>query len=277
MKGTDIDPWQVLYRFIEENATPPLLNGPNAGAYDLILPGHGLALALHACDPGYLAGKSTSYFRALRQKAEIAGYRLVQIWEDQLIGCGPIVLSRLASLLGRSRRIYGRTTVVQRISKPVANAFMSENHLLGPCSAGWSYGLFRGVDLVAAASFGKARRIPRGGTLYRSIELIRYCSLNGYTVVGGLGKLIRHFIADHHPDDISTYADLDWSEGRTYEKLGFIRNGETPPQSFRLNPHTNQRERLRSGSVDSSALIVYNSGNYRYLLDLRIQAESGSN
>lgn len=154
---------------------------------------------------------------------------------------------------------------------------MSENHLLGPCSSGWSYGLFLGVDLVAVASFGKARRIRRGEVLYRSVELIRYCSLSGHTVVGGLSKLIRHFIKDHNPDDISTYADLDWSEGRTFEKLGFIRNGETPPRSFRLNPHTLQRERLRSQPDDPAALIVYNSGNYRYLLDLRNQAEGGSN
>jgi hypothetical protein len=277
MKGSDKDHWQVLRRFIEENAIPPLLKRPDAGAHDLLLPGQRLAFALHNCDAGYLAGKSGSYFRELRQNAENDGHRLIQIWEDQLLRREGIVLSRLASLLGCSKRIHGRSTEVQRIPKPRANAFMSENHLLGPCSAGWSYGLFHGVDLVAAASFGKARHIRRGEVLYRSVELIRFCSLNGHTVVGGLGKLIRCFIAEHSPDDISTYADLDWSEGLAYEKLGFIRNGESAPQPFRLNPHTLQREGLRSQPLDPAAPIVYNSGNYRYLLDLRNQAEGGPN
>lgn len=36
-----------------------------------------------------------------------------------------------------------------------------------------------------------------------------------------MGKLLKAFIEDVHPDDVMSYADASWSDGGVYRKLGF--------------------------------------------------------
>jgi hypothetical protein len=47
---------------------------------------------------------------------------------------------------------------------------------------------------------------------FRSYELLRFASLQGYVVVGGMDKLMKAFMHENQPDDIMSYADKDWSE-----------------------------------------------------------------
>lgn len=77
--------------------------------------------------------------------------------------------------------------------------------------------------------------------MYRSYELIRFCSVLGSTVIGGLDKLLQHFIRHHHPDDIMTYADRDWGEGKAYLSIGFDAVETTDPVLFIVEPITWQR------------------------------------
>jgi hypothetical protein len=44
-----------------------------------------------------------------------------------------------------------------------------------------------------------------------------------------MGKLLKAFIDEMHPDDIMSYADASWSNGDAYRKLGFT---EEPPKTF---------------------------------------------
>ena len=44
--------------------------------------------------------------------------------------------------------------------------------------------------------------------------------------------MLKAFIEEVHPDDIMTYADLEWSEGKVYEALGFVLEGHKEPVSF---------------------------------------------
>jgi len=49
---------------------------------------------------------------------------------------------------------------------------------------------------------------------------------------GGMGKMLTAFIDDVHPDDVMSYADLEWSEGAVYEQLGFKLEGVKDPVLF---------------------------------------------
>jgi len=49
-------------------------------------------------------------------------------------------------------------------------------------------------------------------------------------VVGGASRLLNHFTLNNSFDLIITYADLRWSDGNLYNKLGFIDDGFDPPQ-----------------------------------------------
>ncbi len=88
-------------------------------------------------------------------------------------------------------------------------------------------------ELVAVATFSNARRWEKQGRTVSSYEWVRYASLRDTRVVGGMGKLLKAFISDRHPDDVMTYAISTAVPGRAvregiepdgnvFRKLGFI-------------------------------------------------------
>lgn len=162
--------------------------------------------------------------------------QLIHIWEDQWATKKEIVKSRLTSFFGTSKRVFARKTKIIKLNKIELLAFLKQNHLNEPANAKHKYGLFLGEELVAVSAFSASCPVHRDGVVYRSHQLIRFCNKNGITVVGGLSKLISHFIKMHNPEDIMSYADLDWSDGKSYMRLGFCKIDILAPQTFCINP-----------------------------------------
>jgi hypothetical protein len=88
---------------------------------------------------------------------------------------------------------------------------------------------------VAVATFSNARKWQKGKKVIRSYEWTRYASLPGVRINGGMGKALKAFIKDIQPDDIMSYADLEWSEGAVYEQLGFELEGHKTPVIFAVD------------------------------------------
>lgn len=142
--------------------------------------------------------------------------------------------------------IYARNCDIRRIESPMATEFLKANHRLGDCRCRYRYGLFvrrrtgekefglpEGT-LVAVSTFSNARKWNKEGQEVRSFEWIRYASLEGIRVVGGMGKMLEYFIEDVKPDDVMSYADPQSSdEGQVYEKLGFRDEGIIEKPNFR--------------------------------------------
>lgn len=191
---------------------------------------------------------------------------LVHLWEDLWITKPDIVKSRIYSLFGLSHRIYARLTKVVKITKPELLTFLRQNHLNEPANGKFKYGLLFENQLVAVAVFSASCPVHRGNEVYKSHQLIRFCNKNGVTIVGGLSKLIKHFIKEQSPEDIMTYADLDWSDGKGYLKIGFKRIGELPPQKFSINEAL-----VRNYKEEKPVLnrMCENQGSAKYLLDLK--------
>lgn len=134
---------------------------------------------------------------------------------------------------GTLRSIFARNCEVRRIEKPEASAFLNSCHRFGDASCKYRYGIYvlrstgthefalpKGT-LVAVAEFSGARRWLKNGSVISSYEWVRYASLPELSVVGGMGKVLRHFIEEVHPDDVMTYANQEWSDGEVYRRLGF--------------------------------------------------------
>lgn len=215
-------------------------------------------------------------FLALTHQFSNKNLKIIHLWEDVWLSKTKIVKSRIQSLLGKSKTIPARLSQLRRITQPMLNDFLNENHLQGTTSAKLKYGLFLpkryfrilenkpdGEELlVAVASFSNGRNVVRENVKYRSYEMIRFANLCGFTVVGGFNKTLKGFIEEHKPDDIMTYADHDWSDGSNYEKLGFERIGETPPQLFYYD--STQQKRVYA----TENINICNTGNLKYLLKL---------
>jgi len=217
-----------------------------------------------------------------------SGVRSIILWDDLWFGKNEIVKSRISAALGISQKIPGRLTLVRRIDKATASLFIEKNHLNGDVNSKYRYGLFlparyfRVLDadfqanlsadelLVAVATFSRPRIFQREKLPFRSYELVRFASMLNSNVVGGLDKLLHAFIRERKPDDIMTYADLEWSDGSNYEKLGFQKISQIPAIPFYLNPETIERnslsDQMKKENVHSGkAITVYNAGSIKYV------------
>ena len=139
-----------------------------------------------------------------------------------------------------SLTIFARNCDVRKIDRKTAAEFLDRHHIYGSASCRYCYGLYQRRTtgsaetkltasgepaLVAVATFSNARRWTKGDKVISSYEWVRYASLEDSRVVGGMGKLLKAFIQDRHPDDIMTYVPLRHFSGEVYESLGFVCEG----------------------------------------------------
>lgn len=232
---------------------------------------------------------------AVRMMSGHEGYPLI-ITEDRWMRQGDMMKARLLAHLELFSQAYARNCEVRRIEKAEAQAFLKENHSYGYAACRYRYGLFlrrhtghiaeelRSLDsarddcqekredfqekqeksnghignLIAVATFSNARRWMKDGKEISSYEWTRYASLPDMRVSGGMGKLLKAFINDVHPDDIMSYADLEWSEGSVYKALGFREELGKEPVDFVVDGQTWERRAMRS--LDKLGMTEGNSG-----------------
>ena len=125
--------------------------------------------------------------------------------------------------------------------------------------------------MVAVATFSSGQR-REDGTL--SYEWVRYASVQGVRVVGGMGRLLDAFVAtvgDGIPMDVMTYADLEWYDGRSYLRLGFKPCGDRAPVWFLCRPGCPGRQVCRAeAAVDEvDGVKICNLGSRKYVLRKR--------
>ncbi|MCU0443041.1 MAG: hypothetical protein MUE96_11635 [Bacteroidia bacterium] len=222
-------------------------------------------LFLHwvSLDPVVLKSCSTDYFSILTTTLLQQGIQCVHVWEDVHKRNPDLVVSRIAALLGIRKRIHARTGLVKRIDKPTAKLFCETNHMQGYANAYYHLGLFVKDELVAIALFSKGRNMKDEENVYRSYECVRFASLKGTTVAGGLGKLLAAFKASVHPDHVMTYVDRDWGTGSGFIKLGFSLSRTTPAEQFYWNG--DERIHVRKKVENNPTHIpIYTSGNAKY-------------
>lgn len=208
---------------------------------DIVLPDLGLAIEVNGC---YYHSEEKrpdkKYHLNKTEQVEAFGYRLIHIYDYDINNYFDKVKSRLASILGFSTKIYARKCKILEIRYP--KAFLQENHFQGAGSpTSVNLGLFLKDELVAAMTFSK----PRYTNKYQ-YELIRFCSLQGVTVVGGASKLLKYFERKYSPTSIISYAKRDWSDGSLYYKLGFTFSHYSDPGYFYVkNNHRINRNAVK--------------------------------
>ena len=151
------------------------------------------------------------------------GIQLLQIWEDWMINKPRIVKSIIKAKLGVfDHRVYARKCEIKMVPPKESRVFMNENHIQGASGASYHYGLYYEGGLISLMTFGK-RRPGMGGKkqIDGQYELIRFCNRQGWQVVMGAERLLKHFIKDVHPKSIISYSSNDISDGNLYMKLGF--------------------------------------------------------
>lgn len=185
---------------------------------------------------------------------------------DYVVRRPDILTGMLLSQVKANKKIFARNCVVQKLDKMAAHEFIQQYHLLGATGSAYCMGLLQGQDLVAVAAFSKGRKMNRLAANERSFELIRFCTLPGLTVTGGLTKLLKAFCAEKHAGDIMTYVDKQFSEGQSFVRAGFRLHSEKVPQQYLVNRLTYER-RLYAGEVFSKKnfYLTQNAGSIKMI------------
>ena len=237
-----------------------------------------LPLAVHATAPSEAETIAKETDAAIRLIKEQFGEYPLIVTEDRWKSHHDMMKARLLAHLGIFDQIYARNCEVRKIDKKTAAEFLSANHSYGDAKCRYRYGLYlkrhtghnavvfadkpeagilRGRHnagiapgtLVAVATFSNARKWIKGDKTIRSYEWTRYASLPGVRLSGGMGKLMNAFIEEVQPDDVMTYADLEWSEGKVYERLGFVLEGVKAPVGFYIDNENWKRIAIAEGTM----------------------------
>ena len=213
--------------------------------------------------------------------------RPIIITEDRWHSQQEMMKARLLAHMEVFDQVYARNCEIRRIDKATAAEFLAANHSYGDSSNRYRYGLFlkrhtghiasEGVEtwkypvgtLVAVATFSNARTWVKEDKTIRSYEWIRYASLPGLRISGGIGKLLKAFIEEVQPDDIMSYADLEWSSGEVYSTLGFAEESLKEPVMFTIDNQW-KRTPISRCPQHTDPSFLQNFGSLKYRLKLYV-------
>jgi len=158
------------------------------------------------------------------------GGSLLHIFEDEWKNKRDIVESMIQSRLGiLERKVGARTCQAIELNTEQRRNFFSSSHIDGDTRSLVSWGLFHNGEMVAAISL----RTPQHKKWKNFLEVARFSTKPGFSVPGGLGKLMRvasEYAQERSFSGLLTYVDQRHGTGSSYEKVGFELVGTTSPR-----------------------------------------------
>lgn len=230
---------------------------------DIFAPEHSLAIELNGMFWHQEIGPS--YHLNKTELCEEQSIRLIHVFEWELEN--PEKLSSLfMSATGKSKRIHARKCALIELLPSESRVFMESNHLQNNVGASYRLGLTYENELVAAMTFGKPRFSSFDG-----VELLRYCSKLGTTVVGGESKLFENAKKMYGFTDVISYCNRSKFTGKGYEAIGFVHTRNTPPSYWWVHKHGDVLPRYKTQMKDEVVTMqskgygrVYDCGNKVY-------------
>lgn len=191
---------------------------------DIYIPSKNLAIEFNGIYwHSELAGKNRQYHLDKLLMCQEKNINLIQIFENELINSPKIVFSRLKNILGlNSYSVFARKCLIKEINCSLKSKFVNKYHLQGDTNSLINLGLFYKNRLVSVMTFCKLRKaLGNKKTINNFYELLRFCSISNFNIIGGASKLLSYFENKYQPKSIISYADLRWSTGKLYKILGF--------------------------------------------------------
>lgn len=171
--------------------------------------------------------KNLQFYQNKMLKAKEKEIQLISVFEDEWWLKQDIVSSILLSKMGKIKnKTFARKCEIKVVNSKLSKEFYSVNHLQGFIN-GFHTGLFNNGELIASITFGKSRFNKS-----YEYEILRFCGKINTNIVGGLSRLIKHFIKTYHPRSIITYVDARYGTGEGYLNSGFKYKGLTTPGYF---------------------------------------------
>ncbi len=219
------------------------------------------------------------------------GIQLFHIFENEWLNQKEKWEDLILDKLGCNKKIGARKCFIREIDSKTQREFEKRNHLQNDGLSKIRIGLFYKKDeyahtkMVALMTFSKSRMSKN-----YEYELVRFCSVSGYTIQGGASKLLKYFERKYEPKSLVSYANRRWSTGNLYYKLGFELSHISAPNYFYFGKdrvlysrNKFQKHKLKSILEHYSEelteyqnmlelnnyRIIYDSGNYVFFKDYK--------
>lgn len=215
---------------------------------DLYIPEKSLGIELNGIYWHSDEYRDKNYHADKQAAASAAGIRIIHIFDDEWAGKRGVVEASITNALGKStaRKVSARDCTAASVPTPAARVFMDLHHIQGFVGASGFYGLYLGTELVALGGFSMKER-GRGGKASKThAELARYCT--SASVRGGLSKILKYAQADLGFSALTTFSDIRFFEGKSYEAVGFTSEGRIPPDYF----YCKEGKRIHKSSLQKS-------------------------
>jgi hypothetical protein len=186
--------------------------------------------------------EKTNHFRNLN-------IRIIHIWEDDWVYKTEIIKSQILNIINKTpNRIFARECVVKELNTKEITNFLNENHIQSKVKSILKLGLYKDDILVSVMSFDHFEGRKRMKD--NEWNLNRFCNLKNTNVIGGASKLFKFFIKNYTVNKVISYADLDWSEGKLYYKLGFnLVNTTKPDYKYIINGRRTHKSNFRKSNL----------------------------
>ena len=135
-----------------------------------------------------------------------------------------MILNKIGKTINK---IGARKCEIRELDTKIVKDFLNKNHIQRFVGSKLKLGLFYNDELVSLMTFDKVE--GRKKMKENEWNLNRFCNKLNTNVVGGASKMLKYFIEKYNPRRIISYADKDWSDGKLYTKLGFIKLTESNP------------------------------------------------
>lgn len=137
-------------------------------------------------------------------------------WDFEWWTKRPIIESMIETKSGQMPGVGARKLEVVYPTTETAHAFLQENHIQGAASGTYYNGLWDGENLRALGVWK---------TFAERHELVRLAF--DMRVIGGFSKLLADFRKNNSRLPIISYSDERYTDGKSYEKVGFTCLGQT--------------------------------------------------
>jgi hypothetical protein len=191
---------------------------------DIYIPEH--KLAIEYCGLYWHSeqrGKTRQYHKTKHDLCKKTGVQLLTIFEDEWVDKRMQVQRKLIHLLNISQsNVYARNTKCIVLTTQEKDQFFNVNHIQGSGPGSITYGLAYNNETVAAISFIKQAN--------NQFVLNRYAT--SIHVIGGFSKLLKHFQLNNYWNQIISFADQRWSDGKLYSTTGWELDTIIPPDYY---------------------------------------------
>jgi hypothetical protein len=155
------------------------------------------------------------------------GYEVLHVTDYEWQHKQDVIKNILKSKLGVNGTVYARKCRIELVQPSVERTFLEKYHLQGYVPSLLAVALTMCDQIQMILTLGKSRFNKQA-----SYEVLRVCSVEGKTVVGGLSKLLSYVKNQFPNSSIISYCDLSKSSGNSYQTVGFSHTKDTDPGYF---------------------------------------------